>query len=109
MNKINNKLIFLIISFSFLIGCQSLKDGLEGNKKSKNAEEFLINKKNALTIPPDFSKLPTPEAEKRTEINESDFDIENILQVNSENQNYEGNSKSNNSLEESILEKIKQD
>ena len=42
------------------------------------------------------------------EINQR-FDIENILQVNSENQNYEGNSKSNNSLEESILEKIKQD
>ena len=104
------KFIFVIIfTFNFLNGCQSLKDGLEGNKKSKNAEEFLINKKNALTIPPDFSKLPTPEAEKRTEINESDFDIESILQVNSENQNYEENSKSNNSLEESILEKIKQD
>ena len=53
-----------------------------GVKKSKNAEEFLIDKKNALTIPPDFSKLPTPEAEKKTEINESDFDIENILQLN---------------------------
>ena len=104
------KFIFVIIfSFNFLNGCQSLKDGLEGNKKSKNAEEFLIDKKNALTIPPDFSKLPTPGVEKKAEINESDFDIENILQVNSENQNYEGNSKSNNSLEESILEKIKQD
>ena len=100
---------FLILIFFGLSACQALKDGLEGNKKSKNAEEFLIDKKNALTIPPDFSKLPTPEAEKKTEINESDFDIENILQVNSENQNYEGNSKSNNSLEESILEKIKQD
>ena len=104
------KLIFVIIfAFNFLNGCQTLKDGLEGNKKSKNAEEFLIDKKNALTIPPDFSKLPTPEAEKKAEINESDFDIENILQVNSENQTYEGNSNSNNSLEESILEKIKQD
>tara|TARA_B100002019_G_C20933726_1_gene433404 strand:+ start:81 stop:410 length:330 start_codon:yes stop_codon:yes gene_type:complete len=104
------KFIFVIIfSLNFLNGCQSLKDGLEGNKKSKNAEEFLIDKKNALTIPPDFSKLPTPEAEKKAEINESDFEIENILQVNSENQTYEGNSNSNNSLEESILEKIKQD
>lgn len=100
---------FLILIFFGLSACQALKDGLEGNKKSKNAEEFLIDKKNALTIPPDFSKLPTPEAEKKAEINESDFDIENILQVNSENQTYEGNSKSNNSLEESILEKIKQD
>ena len=52
------KFIFVIIfTFNFLNGCQTLKDGLEGNKKSKNAEEFLIDKKNALTIPPDFSKL----------------------------------------------------
>ena len=102
-------ILVVIFAFNFLSGCQSLKDGLEGNKKSKNAEEFLIDKKNALTIPPDFSKLPIPEAEKRTEINENDFDIENILQVNSENQNYEENSESNNSLEQSILEKIKQD
>ena len=63
------KFIFVIIfSFNFLNGCQSLKDGLEGNKKSKNAEEFLIDKKNALTIPPDFSKLPTPEAEKKLKL-----------------------------------------
>ena len=45
MIKFNNKIIFPLILCSFLIGCQSLKDGLEGNKKSKNAEEFLIEKK----------------------------------------------------------------
>ena len=44
MKKINRIicLVFLLISFS---GCQSIKDGLEGNKKSKSAEEFLIEKK----------------------------------------------------------------
>ena len=107
MNKTNNKLIFLIISFSFLIGCQSLKDGLEGNKRSKSAEEFLIEKKNPLVLPPDFSKLPTPKnstLEDRTE-NTEELDIEKILNKGSKKK-VEKKSKSKNSVEKSILEKI---
>ena len=107
MNKINNKLIFLIISFSFLIGCQSLKDGLEGNKRSKSAEEFLIEKKNPLVLPPDFSKLPTPEnstLEDSTE-NTEELDIEKILNKGSKKK-VEKKSKNTNSVEKSILEKI---
>ena len=107
MNKINNKLIFLIISFSFLIGCQSLKDGLEGNKRSKSAEEFLIEKKNPLVLPPDFSKLPTPKnstLEDSTE-NIEEMDIEKILNKGSKKK-VEKKSKNTNSVEKSILEKI---
>ena len=54
------KSIFIILLFYFLSGCQSLRDGLEGNKKSKSSEEFLIEKKNPLVLPPDYSKLPEP-------------------------------------------------
>ena len=39
------KLILLIFVLNILTGCQTLKDGLEGNKKTKSAEEFLIQKK----------------------------------------------------------------
>ncbi len=49
MNR-TKKFIFVLISSSLLIGCQSLKDGLEGNKKSKSAEEFLIEKKKPVGI-----------------------------------------------------------
>ena len=107
MKKINNKLIFLIISFSFLIGCQSLKDGLEGNKRSKSAEEFLIEKKNPLVLPPDFSKLPTPKnstLEDSTE-NIEEMDIEKILNKGSKKK-VEKKSKSTNSVEKSILKKL---
>ena len=54
------KIILILILFNFFLGCQSLRDGLEGNKKSKSAEEFLIEKKNPLVLPPDYSKLPVP-------------------------------------------------
>ena len=44
MTKIAKIISFIILLIS-IYGCQSIKDGLEGNKKSKSAEEFLIEKK----------------------------------------------------------------
>ena len=47
----HKKLInFVLVFFIFLTGCQSIKDGLEGNKKTKSAEEFLIKKKIPLSF-----------------------------------------------------------
>ena len=43
------KLIFLFLLTGLFSGCQSLRDGLEGNKKSKSAEEFLIEKKKSIS------------------------------------------------------------
>ena len=105
MKKINRIicLVFLLISFS---GCQSIKDGLEGNKKSKSAEEFLIEKKNPLVLPPNFSKLPTPTSEENS-INETDFEIEDILSGNEGKKNSDNKTIYDTSLEQSILKKIK--
>ena len=98
------KFIAVFIIF-FLTGCNSLKEGLEGNRKSKNAEEFLIQKKNPLVLPPDYSKLPTPKnvSETRTIV---DFNLEDILKKDSSETNKENISKSN-SIEKSVLKKIK--
>ena len=57
-----NKYIFLIFLFLLLNACQTIQDGLAGNK-NKNSDEFLIEKKNPLEIPPDFGSLPKPKAE----------------------------------------------
>ena len=98
--------IFIVVVLGFLNGCQSLKEGLEGNKKSKSAEEFLIEKKNPLVLPPDFSKLPIPKNSMK-EVNEiEDLNIEKILQKNPK-KNVKNNSKEKNSLETFVLEKIK--
>ena len=78
MKKIN---LFIIV-FAFLLGsCQSVKDGLSGKKK-ENSDEFLVQKKNPLVLPPNFMELPTPEIENyEDEISKIDeeTDIENIL------------------------------
>ena len=106
MNRETLKLIFVFIALNFLLGCQSLKQGLEGSKRSKSAEEFLIQKKNPLVLPPDFSKLPTPKNSSENETDKGDLEIEDILKKNSKKE-VKNNSKKKSSLEETILEKIK--
>ena len=74
------KFVFCLIFIGLFTGCASLKEGLEGNKKSKNAEEFLIQKKNPLVLPPDYSKLPMPKnvSEEKTtdEFNGARFHVD---------------------------------
>ena len=103
--KIKN-LIFIYLVLGLLSGCQSLKDGLDGIKKSKSAEEFLIEKKNPLVLPPDFSKLPTPKNSSEEENETENLDIEKIFKKNPK-KTVKNNPKKNNSLEKSIIEKIK--
>ena len=97
------KLIFLFLLLGLLSGCQSLRDGLEGNKKSKSAEEFLIEKKNPLVLPPDYSKLPEPSEQNAEENNE--FDLQKILETSESNKSTENTV--NQSLKKSIIDKIK--
>jgi len=99
------KIISFIILLISIYGCQSIKDGLEGNKKSKSAEEFLIEKKNPLVLPPDFSKLPTPISEENLD-NDKDLEIEDILNSSVSEKNSDNKPATNTSLEESILKKI---
>ena len=99
---------FLLIAlFIFLGGCQALKDGLEGNKKTKSAEEFLIQKKNPLVMPPDYSKLPLPKNISNDELKaQNEFDLEKILKKDSSKLKKNKIPK-NSSFEESVIEKIK--
>lgn len=106
MKKFNLYFLLILILFSNL-SCQSLREGLEGGKKSKNAEEFLIENKSPLVLPPDFSELPVPkEAVSKAEQDE-DFDLKKILgETNSQIE--KSTDIENNSTEKSILEKIKE-
>ena len=59
-----HKKIIYIISIIFLItSCEtmgSVKRGLTGEKKV-STDEFMIEKKDPLIMPPDYENLPTPE------------------------------------------------
>ena len=100
-------LFWFLIIFS-LSACQSIKDGLTGQKKS-NSDEFLIKKKNPLILPPDFNKLPEPKILSEVEKNsEEEIDIKAILtKKTTSTSSTSASVSSDQSLEKSILEKIK--
>ena len=105
MKKIFKISIYLSVILIGMSSCQGLKDGLEGNKKSKSSEEFLINKKSPLVMPPDYSKLPLPENNLSQNEKTQDFDLKKVLEKNSNNQKKK--TQTNKSFQKSIIEKIK--
>ena len=97
------KFIFTILIFSFLVSCQSMKDGI-ALKKKEAADEFLVEKKNPLVQPPRFGQLPVP-GEKSSNNESSTNNIEKIL--NKGNDEVIQTENSSKKIEESILDKIK--
>jgi hypothetical protein len=92
----------------FLNACSGIAEGLGGSKK-KGSDEFLVEKKSPLVLPPNFGELPYPgkEADESTKsTNREALDIEEIIgQSSSADTNTENNG-SSNSIEKSIIEKI---
>jgi len=107
LSKILLRLTILIILLS---GCSSISDGLKEKQVGKG-EEFLIDKKNPLVVPPDFDKLPEPRSNNSTDPITADENLKNdIKKLFEENEGVKIENKSDNSLgstEESILKKIK--
>ena len=106
------KVLLTIIILSFLNSCQSVSDGFTLKKKN-NGDEFLVEKKNPLVLPPDYSELPNPEninsLNKNENITENDKDkFEKIINKSKNTDNSEQKVMSS-SIEESILKNIKKD
>ena len=100
-----SKILFLLF---FLHSCGSVGEALQGKKRSDQGDEFLIDKKNPLAMPPDFDKLPEPGEANVKSINEVDNNQSKIKKLikNSNNENI-SNSGETSSIESSILKKIK--
>ena len=115
---IKNKLtILIIILFSILLwACESAKNAFEGKKRSEQSDEFLVEKKNPLAMPPDYEKLPTPgNQEVSPETFSENNELKDLLNiedcdtsVNIENcdTSVSNNIDKSSSIESSILEKI---
>ena len=97
----NNKFAILtyILTLIFLNGCQNFKDGLSLKKKT-NTDEFLVQKKNPLVLPPDYDALPKPMSDQKVQRKKNIDDID-LSQVFSDSQNTsEKNSEINKSIED---------
>ncbi|MDA9071957.1 DUF3035 domain-containing protein [Candidatus Pelagibacter sp.] len=107
MKILYKNIFYLILVLFSLSACQSVKDGLTG-KKQNNTDEFLVEKKNPLVLPPEFNKLPEPITLDKKDRNQEEIDLESILAGDSSKEKKVSASKvSDGSIEKSILEKIK--
>ena len=84
IKKITTLLFFVL----FLYSCSGAKDALQGKKRSENSDEFLVEKKNPLTVPPDIDELPVPlDQEDQSQTNDQeDINIKKVLKID-ENKN----------------------
>ena len=74
-------------------------------KKKNNSDEFLIEKKNPLVLPPDYGQLPEPQ---KVNTSEKDSDISEIeLLLNNNKTKKKKNSKNKSQVEKIILKEIK--
>tara|TARA_B100000989_G_C19230758_1_gene339784 strand:+ start:75 stop:386 length:312 start_codon:yes stop_codon:yes gene_type:complete len=100
MKLIYNIFIILIVS-PLLFSCE----GFKLKKKATSGEEFLIEKKDPLILPPDFSKLPKPN--EQPEMADKEVDIKSVFDGNQNSSQEDDNqSPSKSNIKKSILEKI---
>ena len=98
MKKIN---IILILLFFLLVSCGNAGKILR-NEKIKTTDEFLVEKKKPLILPPDLDQIPEPgtKVEKKTE--EKDV-LKEILKKNTKENTI---SEKSSSIEESIIKRL---
>jgi hypothetical protein len=107
MKKIN-QLIASFLILLFLNSCGTVAEGLGGTKK-KGSDEFLVEKKSPLVLPPSFGELPEPgkEPNKNILLDKKDTsDIEDMINQSSSKSTSEKSDDTKNSIEETIIKKI---
>ena len=105
MKKHKFYIIFLSLAI-ILSSCQKFSEGMTGSKRSKTSDEFLVHKKKPLVMPPDFDDMPSTRQNKQ-ELSASSESIEDLLNIKKKENNESSESGNDNSLEQSILKKIK--
>ena len=96
-------IFFLVLLLFFFNSCSTLKDGFESQRKN-STDEFLVEKKKPLVMPPDFNKLPLPTQNKNTD----DEKIEKLINKNKSQNSSTNFEVKNKSTESFILKKIKE-
>jgi len=97
---------FLILTLYILVSsCGTVKEAFT-NQKKNSSDEFLVEKKSPLVMPPDYNDLPVPNTQNN--VDENSNNIESLI-----TNNEKGDAKYNNSdgkdqnLDETLLKKIK--
>ena len=102
MKNIKN-LSILLLTFILLTACNTLRQGFSPDKKS--GEEFLVEKKSPLVMPPSYNDLPIP---KKDEINlrNKRTDIQSLISGSESKTVLETKTEGVSSIEKLIILKI---
>ncbi len=87
-----------------LFGCNTLRKGFEPDKRS--GEEFLVEKKSPLVMPPDFDELPIPNQEKVVSETRKST-VKSLISGSNNKAIIKENNESISSIEKLILKQIK--
>ena len=95
---------YILIAIAVLFSsCSSLKEGFT-NQKKNNSDEFLVEKKSPLVMPPNYNELPIPSEEN---LNKQSNEIKSLISKSKNGEIEENFDEKSSSFEGSILEKIK--
>tara|TARA_B100000963_G_scaffold97719_1_gene84392 strand:+ start:4972 stop:5298 length:327 start_codon:yes stop_codon:yes gene_type:complete len=101
------KFVIILVSFLILNSCGTMREGFSSQKKS-SIDEFLVEKKSPLVMPPDFNDLPQPKENNQIQENVDEKNIKALITENEEiNVDNQKSSNQNLNFENSIIEKIK--
>ena len=103
----NLKILILINILLIFNSCGTLKEGFK-NQKKNNSDEFLVQKKSPLVMPPEYGQLPTPKQEANKTESMNSTSVKNLLLGEENNStNLKEESDLNKNFEEKLLKKIK--
>ena len=96
------KNILIICIFFILLSCSTVREGFQNNKKN-NSDEFLVEKKSPLVMPPDFDELPIPSNNNENE----EFTQNSLKEMIQKNNKSSASSNASKNFQESLIDKIK--
>ena len=106
MKKIKS-IFFIIVILITVQSCGTIKEGFKSQKKN-STDEFLVEKKSPLVMPPEFDKLPIPKTDDDLDISSNEDSSNNLEKLISNNQGEVDNSvEQNKNFELTIINQIK--
>ena len=107
MKKIKVSLFLIIVTLT-LNNCGTVQNAMDPQRKNTN-DEFLVEKKAPLSMPPDFEKLPIPKNEKVVKNDNEENNLKKLIVSNQteSSETSSDTSESVGSFEKSLIEKIK--
>ena len=98
--------IFISLTLVFLIlSCSSVEEGFK-NQRKENSDEFLVEKKSPLVLPPNYDELPEPSSNQDI-IDKDENTIKILLSGEENNTDFKNRGKKYIDLEKNLIEKIK--